>query len=129
MIFIDTNYFLRFFLKDINNQYLNVKQLFLKGARGEVKLITSTIVIFEVFWVLRSYYRRDRTEISQTLRKILDLNFIELSERSILQQGLNLFQQTNFSLGDCYNLVFAKRQGIKLFKTFDLKLAKFFKIQ
>lgn len=129
MIFIDTNYFLRFFLKDIRNQYLAVKQLFLKSARGEAELVTSTIVILEVYWVLRSYYNRNRAEICQTLQNILDLDFIELSERSILQQGLDLFQQTNLSLGDCYNIIFAKEHAIKSFKTFDSKLAKAFKEQ
>lgn len=127
MIFIDTNYFLRFFLKDIRNQYLTVKQLFLKSARGEAELVTSTIVIFEVYWVLRSYYNRNRVEICQTLQNILDLDFIELSERSTLQQGLNLFQQTNLSLGDCYNIIFTREHGIKSFKSFDLKLVKVFK--
>lgn len=129
MIFLDTNYFLRFFLHDIEDQYLEAKQVFLKGARGEAELTTSIIVIFEVYWVLRSYYQRDRVEIGQTLQKILNLDFIKISERSILQQGLNLFHKTNLSLGDCYNIYFAKDQNIKSFKTFDLKLAKTFKTQ
>ncbi len=129
MIFVDSNYFLRFFLKDINDQYLEVKRLFLKSAKGETVLVNSTVVIFEVYWVLKSYYHRDRVETSQTLQNIIDLNFIELSERSIIQHGLDLFKQTNLSLGDCYNIAFAKEQGIKSFKTFDLKLAKAFKTQ
>ena len=91
--------------------------------------MTSTVVIFEVYWVLKSYYHRDRVEISQTLQNIIDLNFIELPERSTIQRGLDLFKQTNLSLGDCYNLVFAKEQDVESFKTFDLKLAKAFKTQ
>ena len=62
MIFIDTNYLLRFLLKDIDSQYLEAKKLLLQAARGEKKVITSTIVFFELFWVLKSYYKKDKTE-------------------------------------------------------------------
>lgn len=43
MIFVDTNYFLRFLLVDNEPQYSKVKGLFLQAARGHVKLATSTL--------------------------------------------------------------------------------------
>lgn len=128
MIFIDTNFFLRFLLKDIKNQYLKAKEIFKKGARGEDSLITSVIVIFEVFWVLNSTYKFDRAKLSQAIGAILDMTFIQLEERSILQQALRLYRGTNLSLGDCYNIEFAKNMGVKAFKTFDVKLDKIAKV-
>lgn len=35
MIFVDTNYFLRFLLKDNQAQYLQAKELFLSAAQGK----------------------------------------------------------------------------------------------
>lgn len=46
MIFVDTNYFLRFILKDNQVQYLKARQLFLDAAKGEIELISSTTVFF-----------------------------------------------------------------------------------
>jgi len=60
MIFVDTNYFLRFLLKDIGKQHQKAKKLFEKAASGEIKLFTSMIVFFEIYWVLFSFYKRRR---------------------------------------------------------------------
>lgn len=128
MIFVDTNYFLRFLLKDIETQYTEAKDLFLMAGKGDVKLISSTVVFFEVFWVLRSTYGKDKQALVATLDKLLQLN-IEFNEQQLLVNSVNLFEKINLSLEDCYNLVFARERGVKSFKTFDLKLAKTFKAQ
>lgn len=124
MTFIDTNYLLRFLLKDINSQYQEAKQLLLKGARGEERLVTSTIVFFELYWVLSSYYKKDKSDLVVLLKKILDLDFVVLKERYILRDSVKHFNNTNLDIEDCYNLSFAKTHKIKEFKTFDEKLAK-----
>ena len=128
MTFVDTNYFLRFLLRDNKSQYLEAKQLFLDAARGQEGLISSTVVFFEVFWVLRSVYGKDKEALVQVLKKLLELH-VEFYERRILLESIDIFAKFSLSLEDCYNLVFAKAQKIKSFKTFDLKLAKAFKIQ
>lgn len=124
MTFIDTNYFLRFLLKDINNQHLEAKNFFLSASEGKVSLITSTIVFFEIYWVLSSYYGKSKTEITDVLKKILSLNFIELEEREVLFNAISLFQKTSLDLEDCYNIYYAKSKGVKSFRTFDKKLTK-----
>lgn len=126
MIFIDTNFFLRFFLKDIENQYLEAKKIFKAGARREEELTTSLIVIFEIFWVLSSTYNYKREEVSQIMHAVLKMTFVNLEERILLWEALELFDKTNLSLGDCYNVVFAKENNVKEFKTFDIKLGKEF---
>ena len=126
MIFVDTNYFLRFLLKDINNQYLEAKNLFFSASEGKTALITSTVVFFEIYWVLSSYYGRNKIETANVLKKVLSLNFIELEERQILFNSLSLFEKSSFDLEDCYNVCYAKSKGIRSFKTFDRKLDKEF---
>lgn len=125
-MFIDTNYFLRFLIRDIEHQHEEVKNLFLDASEGKEKLISSTIVFFEIYWVLFSLYNKTKDELIEALQKILKLTFIELQEREILVNSLMLFQKTNFDLEDCYNLSYAKSQKIQSFKTFDKKLEKEF---
>lgn len=126
MIFVDTNYFLRFLLKDVEKQYLEVKKLMIAAAQGEKELFTSTIVFFELYWVLSSYYGKNKSQLASTLRDFLDLEFIRLERRSTLREAIVIFESTPLSLEDAYNVVFAKERGGKEFKTFDKKLAKFF---
>ena len=53
-MFVDTNYFLRYLLKDIPEQHEEAKRLFVAAADGKVELMTTSLVFFEVYWVLRT---------------------------------------------------------------------------
>ena len=127
MIFVDTNYFLRFLLNDIKKQHLTAKKLFLSAAEGKKELTTSLIVFFEVYWVLKSYYEKNKEELVKTMKKLLELNFIKLNERVILEQSINLYTDYNLSLEDCYNLSYIKQHQLKDLASFDEKLNKVFK--
>ena len=124
MIFVDTNYFLRYLLADDQRRYKIAKQLFLNGSRGKIKLFSSTIVFFEIYWVLKSYYSVPKNRLLQTLSDVLQMQFVRFAERDILGETINLFGRSALSLEDCYDLSFAKTHKIKEFKTFDEKLAK-----
>lgn len=130
MIFVDANYFLRFLLQDIKDQYLISKKLFLEAAREEIELVTSTTVFFEVYFVLKSSYFKNksaenRLNLAEALFELLKLN-LELEDRTILFEALDYYQELNLELEDCYHLAFAKQVKARDFKTFDLKLAKAF---
>lgn len=126
MIFVDTNYFLRYLLEDNKEQAEKVKKLFYAGAAGKEKLITSIIVYFEIYWVLSSYYQKKKTDLIKTFRSLLALEFIHLEERLILSKSIELFSESNLSLEDCYNLSLAKFKKCTKFATFDQKLKKYF---
>ncbi len=125
--FIDTNYFLRFLLKDHSEQQNRVAELFEELLEEKAKAFTSLIVIFEVYWVLSSFYKQVRESISTLLRNILILDFIDLAEKEILLQAIDLYEKTNLDLEDCYNLFYAKQEGEKVqFASFDKEALKQF---
>ncbi len=123
MIFVDTNYFLRLLLNDNSAQHDIAKKLISDGAAGKHRLGTSIIVMFEIYWVLSSYYKKNKNQATKTLDSIVDLEFIYLSERDVLRSALTLFAKSNVSLEDCYNIYCAQAMKASGFKTFDLKLA------
>lgn len=124
MTFVDTNYFLRFLLNDISNQHQQAKILFKKGAAGEVTLFTSVIVIFEVYWVMVATYDKTKAETIEILRNVLALSFIQLEARAVFERALDLFEEKSVELEDCYNLVYANKNNVTDFATFDKKLRK-----
>ena len=126
MTFIDTNYFLRFLLGDNTRQQEETKQTFLQAAEGKTELFTSLVVVFEIYWVLSSFYQRQKEEISKTLTDILNLEFINLEEKELLRRAVSFYTETNFDLEDSFNLAFAQSKKAVDFKTFDLKLQKAF---
>jgi len=125
MIFIDTNYFLRFLLDDVSSQNEKVKELFKQGAVGREKLFTSTIVIFEVFWVLSSFYKQKKEEIIKILRGLIGMSFINLAEAPIFDRALDIYEESSLEFEDCYNISYAKNNNMTKFASFDKKLVKY----
>lgn len=126
MIFVDTNYFLRFLLSDNEDQHRQAKELFHSGAQGKCKLFSSTIVFFEIYWVLHSFYGKNKNELCNVLENILRLEFIGFEERGILHQAIHLFKESNLNFEDCFNYCYAKQRKATDIKTFDKILLKKF---
>lgn len=123
MIFVDTNYFLRFLLKDDSSQHRKAKELFVEGSKGKIKLTTSTLVVFEIYWVMTSFYEKTKKEAIDVLEKVLSLKFIKLAERDVVEKALEIFETSNLEFEDCYNIVYSK--DIKEFATFDRKIRNY----
>lgn len=124
MVFVDTNYFLRFLLKDIKEQAGKAAELFKKGALGKIQLFTSTIVFFEVYWVLSSSYAKKKSRVILLLLDILSMDFIHFENGSLLAETLHIFEKSALSLVDSFNLVYAQANNASSFSTFDRRLSK-----
>lgn len=127
MVFVDTNYFLRFFLKDIKEQAEKAAELFERGAFGKIQLFTSTIVFFEVYWVLSSSYAKKKSQVIPLLINILSMDYIQFENGSLLAETLHIFEKNTLSLVDSFNLVYAQANNASSFATFDKKLISKFK--
>ena len=129
MIFIDTNFFLRFLLKNVEGQYKETRDFFVDASEGKHKLFTSLIVVFEVYWVISGQFKNEKRKICNVLSKLLDFKFVQFDDLELIKDAIKVYSKTNLDLEDSYNLVFAKRGGAKEFKTFDKKLQSRWKLQ
>jgi predicted nucleic acid-binding protein len=129
MTFVDTNYFIRFLLKDVPAQYSKARKLFEKGLRGNISLFSSVIVFFELCWVFSSFYKKSKDEVIQILLDVMKMSFIDFENRDLLEASLLLFQDTSLELEDCYNLVYAKSIGVSEFASFDRKAKREFSLK
>jgi predicted nucleic-acid-binding protein len=111
--FIDTNYFLRLLLKDNLSQFKKVYQLFQLGMEGKIKIYTSVMVVFEIYWVLSSFYKRNKKNIVSVLKKILAMRFIDFENIEILEKALDLYSRTNLDFEDCYNIFYFKNRNCR----------------
>ncbi|MBI5123412.1 PIN domain-containing protein [Candidatus Roizmanbacteria bacterium] len=125
--FIDTNYFLRLLLKDDKKQFDTVYILFQQAVNQEIKIITSIIVFFEIYWVLSSFYKKNKLKIVKYLEKIIKMEFLEIENRQVLQETLILFENHTLDLEDCYNIAYAKGFSADEFSTFDKKINRLLK--
>lgn len=123
--FIDTNYFLRLLLKDNLNQFKLVKNFFRNAVIEEMDLYTSAVVIFEIAWVLSSFYKKKKSMVIEFLNKILTIEFVHIENREIIINSVSLYGLSNLELEDCYNVSFYKEKSLQEFATFDKKILKF----
>jgi predicted nucleic acid-binding protein len=127
MIFVDTNYFLRFLINDGTDHHQEASKLIARASEGKIIITTDIVVIFEIYWVLGKVYHLDRPQIKKLLLSVCNLDFLVLSERQVLLETVRNFDQFNYDLEDAYHFYNCQAQKITKIATFDKKLINKFK--
>jgi|SRR3972149_7338642 len=122
-IIVDTNVFLRFLLGDIPSQKKEAENLFKMARKGSIKIIIPQIIIFEIEFILRKYYKFPVAVISSKIKSLLNAEFFQISERTLFLKSLEIHQSKNISFVDSFLISFAELEDLELF-SFDKKLLK-----
>lgn len=122
--FIDTNYLLRLLLRDNESQFQEVYGLFEKATNEKVHLHTSVIVFFELYWVLSSFYKRNKEACIDNLSDILRMSFLDIENREVLQAAVEIYKNSTLDLEDSYNIAWFRSQKLDHFTTFDKQVLK-----
>lgn len=120
---VDTNVFLRFFLKDSPTQYQKSKELFEKVASGNVELETLPEVLFEIDYVLKGVYKLTKHEICNILTTIIKSPDILIVYNDILLDSVERYKKSNLDLVDIYIFYYAKNHSAEVF-SFDKDFSK-----
>jgi predicted nucleic acid-binding protein len=120
-IFVDTNVFLRFFVRDVESFYHKAKELFEQAENGKVKLETSDVVIAEIIWVLESYYGFSKNEIKDVIDAVLETKNLRTANHSRVKDAINLYEAGKMDFIDAYNIAYMKAKDFKKVATFDTK--------
>ena len=120
MRFIDTNLFLRYFTRDDEEKAQKVLELLKRVETNEEKIITSSLVMFEVIFTLESFYNSKREEIKELIFPLLQLRGLKLTDKEIFCEALTLYtEKKNLSFADAFNAAFAIKRGIKEIYSYD----------
>lgn len=99
-IFLDTNIWVRP-LVEKNSQTKEIKTLIQQIDSSHFSPYTSTIVLLEVSFILRSFYKLKNNQIFKEIQIILATKNLTLIESTNLLESLKLHQQTKIKLTDC----------------------------
>lgn len=127
MIFVDTNLFMRLLVGDVVEQQKEAIVFFKKAMDGEIECFSSTIVFFEIYWLLENQYKKPKEEIVEALYGVLSMRAVYFTESDILRKSIHIYNETNLGLEDSYNIVYSKVGKATDFKTFDKKLTNYLK--
>lgn len=120
-VFVDTNVFLRFFVRDVESFYQKAKDLFERAEKGVLILETNDIVIAEIVWVLESYYGFTKAEIKEVTDTILETKNIKVANHSRVKEAVNMYASGKMDFIDACNIAYIKEKGYRKVATFDVK--------
>ncbi len=120
-VFVDTNVFLRFFVKDVVSQYEKARALFERAEEGKVKLETSELVIAEIVWVLESFYGFARKEVTEVIATLLASRNLKIANHARISEAVRLYASGNMDFIDAYNIAYIKSKEYTKIATFDSK--------
>lgn len=103
-LLLDSNIFLRHFLQDIRSQSLDATTVISEVEKGEKVGFISILVINEVIWILKRFYKIDRRHYLPELIKILHINNIKIIEvkKEVLLRILEKMKPREIDFTDVY---------------------------
>ena len=103
-VLIDTNVIVRFFAKDVPEQFAKSQEFIEQIDKGNAVGLVSILVIDEIIWVLENYYGIKRNEFLPRLAELLALRNIRIIEakKDLVIKVLEQIQKLNIDFTDVY---------------------------
>ena len=124
MIFLDTNVFLRFYLRDDEAKAERCRDLLVAIGSGKEDAMTSSLVIAEVIWVLERTYRRSRKEVADFVMSVLALPHLALPGKHVLETAIDCYAEQDIDFIDAYNAALMGVEGVRIIYTYDRHFAQ-----
>jgi predicted nucleic-acid-binding protein len=122
---IDTNIILRFLTADENVKYQNLHSFFNSIERGEINVELKLIILFQVIFVLKSFYKIPKENIVDGLSKLLSYKGISLKDKKIVLRTLDLWREKNLEIVDCYIISCVEGDKQNILYSYDRDFDKF----
>ncbi|MBI4999175.1 PIN domain-containing protein [Candidatus Gottesmanbacteria bacterium] len=100
-IFLDSNIWLRYLLRDEEKQFRDCQQLLILNEQGKFKIYTSTICLLEIVYTLSSFYKIKRDEVVADLRNIISTRNLTLIDKTNFSEALRVFEKHQIKFADC----------------------------
>lgn len=124
MIAFDTNILLRLLLDDHAAQAKKAEKLLRQAVASGEQVLLPDIVMCELEWVLSSVYEFGKTEIANTVRRLLSADEFAFIDRAAVGAALEAYTRGKADFSDYLIGETASRAGAFTTYTFDRGLAR-----
>ena len=121
----DTNVILRFLTSDKNKKYRKLYKFFESLEQGAIRVELKLIVLFQVIFVLKSYYKIPKKRIVDTIVDIFKYKGITIKEKKIVQRSLEIWREKNIEIVDCYLIACLEKDAQSILYSYDRDFDKF----
>lgn len=117
--FLDTNIFLRHLLADHSDQSPRATAFLARVERGEVRVHTAQLVVFETVFTLERTYKRAKADIAAVLLSLIELPGVLLPGKRLFRAAFDLYVRHNLPFADAYFAAWMHHKGVTEIVTFD----------
>lgn len=121
-ILLDTNFWIRLFLEDNQEQLAVCKDLISNIEAGRFQTYTSSIVLLEISYVLKSVYSLPFSKIIEILDSIFTIRGITIIDKTDIKKALKFYKKYKIKFTDC--LIASQIKQDMVLVSFDKELAK-----
>ena len=122
---LDTNVLIRFLTSDKTQKFRGVYTLFESLERGDLRVELKLIVLFQVIFVLKSFYSVPIEEIATGMLEILEYKGIIVKEKRIVRRTLTLWHDNKLDIEDCYLIACLEGDRQNILYSYDRDFDKF----
>ncbi len=122
MIGLDTNVLVRYLTRDDEAQWRIATDLISGTVEAGETCLINNIVLCELVWVLRSRYKVSRTDLIDTLERLLRVSNFVFENKLAIQRAVLQMKQGNADFSDYLIVELNQQQGCTETVTFDAKL-------
>lgn len=123
LVCIDTNILIRFLRADHPQLSPKAREIFLKAQKSEIRIYLDEIIVAEAVWLLSSFYKLKKADISFQLQELISQEWIVNPRKKIILDSLSLYSDSNLHYIDCWINCVSKSVSGEL-KSFDKKLER-----
>lgn len=110
-LWLDANVLLRFLTGDPEDLAARSQRLMARAEAGEVTLYLSELVLAEVIWVLKSFYRHSMAEIAEVISALVSAPGIRVDDRENTVRAVELARDKNVDYIDAALALGAAARG------------------
>ena len=125
MALLDTNVLIRFFTSDNTQKFRGVYTLFESLEHGDLRVELKLIVLFQVVFVLKSFYYVHRKDIAIGMLGILGYKGIIVKEKRIVRRTVELWHDSKLDIVDCYLIACLEGDRQNILYSYDRDFDKF----
>jgi len=122
---LDTNVLIRFLTSDKTQKFRGVYTLFESLEQGDLQVELKLIVLFQVVFVLKSFYSVPREDIATGMLDILEYKGIIVKKKRIVRRTLELWHANKLDIVDCYLIAYLEGDRQNILYSYDRDFDKF----
>ncbi len=122
---LDTNVIVRFLVSDKSPKYKNLYSFFESLEYGKMKVELKLIVLFQVLFVLKSFYKVPKDQIANGITDLLKYKGIVIKNKTMIRRMMEMWRNKKLDIVDCYLIAILENDSQNLLYSYDRDFDKF----